>query len=292
MKPVLARAALLALLVATMLPALAPQPAPAQVGKVDTAVTAPPKRNPYVRLSVNMKLTLIPPPRKAILILLPGGHGRLKMVKGKPTQLTGNFLVKERRNFVRTYFITALMDAAADLQDPPFLFGNYRRTKAHGEDVRAAIETLAARYSNKPIFVLGMSSGATGAANAAYWIGPSKIKGVVLLSAPTKPNDNGVAWVANSLPPAGANAVPVGELTVPMLFVHHQDDQCDLSPHAAVDSLVATLVAAGKDAKLVTITEGPQDANECESGLGHHSFQDKAPQVITSILSWVESKLY
>jgi len=90
---------------------------------------------------------------------------------------------------------------------------------------------------------------------------------------------------------AGENAVPLSGLSVPILFVHHQDDQCALSPHAGVQALVNQLTAPGKDATLVTITGGPADANECDSGLGHHSFQGMEPQVVTAITSWINSKL-
>jgi len=261
------------------------------LGKVDSAHVAPPRRNPRVKLSVNQKFWIPPPPRHAILVLLPGGHGRINLVKGKPTQLTGNFLVKQRRELVRTYFITALMDAPDDLQDSPFLFGNYRRTTAHAQDVGAVIDSLQNKYGQKPIFLLGMSAGATGAANAAYWGAHPSIKGVVLLSSVTQPNPQGVAWIVNSLAPTGENAVPLSGLTVPILFVHHQNDQCGLSPYAAVQTLATALVAAGKDATLATITGGASDPDECDSGLGHHSFQDKAPEVINTIVGWINQKL-
>lgn len=65
---------------------------PKALGKivVDKHHIAPPRRDPKVKLSVNMRLGAPSSQRRAMLILLPGGHGRLKIVKGKPTQLLGS----------------------------------------------------------------------------------------------------------------------------------------------------------------------------------------------------------
>ena len=49
-----------------------------KLSKVDRHHVARPRRDPKVNLSVNMHSQ-----RRAMLILLPGGHGRLKIVKGK-----------------------------------------------------------------------------------------------------------------------------------------------------------------------------------------------------------------
>jgi len=295
MRRVLGRMGLAGLVAAVAVLAAQPvRPALGQpkLSKFDKHLVALPRRDPKVKLSVNGHYRSSASQRRALLILLPGGHGRAKIVKGKPTQLLGNFLVKQRRALVQKSFITALMDAADDLQQEPFLFGNYRRTHAHAEDVSAAVQGVRRAYGyKKPLVVIGMSSGATGAANAAYRDAVPLIKGLVLLASVTQPNPNGVPWLVHTLAPSGENAVPLAGLSVPILFVHHQDDQCALSPHAGVQALVNQLTAAGKDATLVTITGGPTDPNECESGLGHHSFQGMEPQVVTAITSWINSKL-
>jgi pimeloyl-ACP methyl ester carboxylesterase len=260
--------------------------------KIDKHLVALPRRDPKVNLSVNMRYGGPASQRRAILVLLPGGHGRLKIVKGKPTQLLGNFLVKQRRALVQKSFITALIDAPDDLQEAPFLFGNYRRTHAHATDVSAAVQSLRRTYGyKKPLVVIGMSSGATGAANAAHRDAVPMIKGVVLLASVTQPNQEGKPWLVDALPTDGENAVPLSGLSVPILFVHHQDDQCALSPHAGVQALVNQLMAAGRDATLVTITGGPADSNECDSGLGHHSFQGMETQTVEAIANWINVRM-
>jgi len=114
---------------------------------------------------------------------------------------------------------------------------------------------------------------------------------VVLLSSVTQPNQQGLPWLVNTLPPDGENAIPLRALKVPILFVHHQDDQCALSPYAAVQTLVNQLNAALKDATLATISGGPTDPDECNSGLGHHSFQGMETQVVDAIVNWIKSKM-
>lgn len=278
------------------------------VGSADRLLIAPPRRDPSVKLDVNIPLTAAGTRFRAILALLPGGHGRLaltSMQPTQPTQLGGNFLVRMRRYLTREGmgdgpFITVLLDAPNDLQSPPLLFGNYRRTEPHAEDVAAALAAIQHEYGPLPVFVLGMSAGTAGAANAAQRLGSSLVKGVALLSTVTQPNVQGLPWIVTALPPGGDNAVPAGQIDIPMLLVHHQDDECiPFTPHSGAASLVTALQELPKDATLETITGGIAepglDANgmplACNSGNGHHSFEGAEADVLARIVAWINSKL-
>jgi pimeloyl-ACP methyl ester carboxylesterase len=186
------------------------------------------------------------------------------------------------------------------MQSAPLLLGNYRRTQPHAEDVAAAIAAAQQDYGPLPVFLLGMSAGTAGAANAAQRLGPSVVKGVVMLSAVTQSNTQGLPWIVTTLPPGGDNAVPAAQIGVPMLFVHHQSDECaPFTPHSGAASLVAALQAVPKDATLATITGGVTDpgldANglplACNSGNGHHSFEGAEAEVLARIAMWIGTKL-
>jgi hypothetical protein len=275
-------------------------------GSSDRLLVAPPRRDPSVKLDVNIPLTAAGVPFRAMLVLLAGGHGRLALTRTEPTQPTqlgNNLLVRMRRLLTREGlsdgpFITVLVDAANDMQSTPLMFGNYRRTQPHAEDVAAAVAAAQQDYGPLPVFLVGISAGAAGVANAAQRLGPSVVRGVVLLSAVTQPNAQGVVWIVAA--PDGENAVPAGQIDMPMLFVHHQGDECTpLSPYAGTGSLVVALLAAAKDATLATITGGVAepgvDGNgaplACNSGNGHHSFQGAEAEVLARIAAWVNTKL-
>ena len=277
-------------------------------GSADRLLVAPPRRDPSVKLDVNIPLTTPGTPFRAILVLLAGGHGRLALTNVQPTQATqlaNNFLVRMRRFLTREGagdgpFITVLMDAPNDMQAAPLLFGNYRRTQPHAEDVAAAIAAAQQEYGPLPVFVLGMSAGTAGAANAAQRLGPTAVKGVAMLATVTQPNTQGVAWIVNALAPEGENAVPAGQVDLPMLLVHHQNDECAaLTPHSGAASLAAALQALPKDVTLATITGGVSepgvDSNgvplACSSGNGHHSFQGAEADVLARVIAWINTKL-
>ena len=277
-------------------------------GSADRLLIAPPRRDPSVKLDVNIPLTATGTPFRAMLVLLPGGHGRIALTNMQPTQATqlaGNFLVRMRRFLTREGmgdgpFITVLMDAPNDLQSAPLLFGNYRRTQPHAEDVAAVVAAAQQEYGPLPVFLLGMSAGTAGVANAAQRLGPTVVKGVAMLSAVTQSNTQGLPWIVTALPPEGENAVPAGQINVPMLLVHHQSDECTLyTPHAGTAALVTALQALPKDVTLETITGGVSepgvDSNgvplACNSGNGHHSFEGAEADVLTRVVTWINTKL-
>ena len=143
-------------------------------------------------------------------------------------------------------------------------------------------------------------AGTAGVANAAQRLGPTVVKGVAMLSAVTQSNTQGLPWIVTTLPPEGENAVPAGQINVPMLFVHHQSDECTpYTPHAGTAVLVTALQALPKDVTLETITGGVAepgaDANgvplACNSGNGHHSFEGAEADVLTRVVAWINTRL-
>lgn len=277
-------------------------------GSADRLLVAPPRRDPSVRLDVNIPLTAPGAPFRAILMLLPGGHGRLALTSvepTQPTQLTNNLLVRLRRHLTREGlgdgpFITVLVDAPNDMQAAPLMLGNYRRSQPHAEDIAAAIAAAQHDYGPLPVFIIGVSAGAAGAANAAQRLGPSLVRGVVLLSSVTQPNTQGLPWIVSATNPEGQNAVSAALVGVPMLFVHHQNDECAaLTPYSGVATLVAALQALARDATLAAITGGVMEPGldpnglpvACNSGNGHHSLQGAEAEVLNRIAAWINSKL-
>lgn len=245
----------------------------------ETVIVAKSQRDPSVKAIANPAQGQV----KAILILLPGGNGRLAISSsGQPTQLSGNFLVRVRKDFASYGFVTMLMDAANDLQEPPFLHNRYRTTRAHAADVAAVISKARATYGDKPTFIIGVSGSSTGAANAARRI--HGLNGAIFLNSNTLQNTEGFTPL---------DAVPLQQVNAPMLFVHHIEDECQYSPYQPISAIYDALRAAGRSVALQKIDGGeaaPQD-NTCDTGTGHHGFRGVEQVVVRAIVSWLVSQL-
>lgn len=87
-------------------------------------------------------LVLSPPAPKAAVVLIPGGHGGLRiMANGSLMWGDGNFLVRTRQLFAEQGLMVAVIDAPSDRQSPPYL-GGLRQKPEHVADIRAVIAWL------------------------------------------------------------------------------------------------------------------------------------------------------
>lgn len=171
----------------------------------------------------------------AVLMLFPGGDGRLALELGQRQTGSTNFLIRTRYHFAAQGFAVAALDAASDflnhnhaptLDANGFLHGSgltgHRLpNRLHGgkyaQDLAAVITDLRLRYPGLPLWAVGTSRGTISAALAALADVPNPPDGIVLTSSLTGPNAFG------DLSPANIN---LGAINVPTLIVTNQDDEC------------------------------------------------------------------
>ena len=245
--------------------------APAVAGAETERVVDVPSR-PGV---VQRLLVLSPDSPKAAVVLFAGGHGGLQIgPDGRLGWGGGNFLVRSRGLFASHGLLVAVIDAPSDKQQPPFLAGSRQRPE-HVADVRAVIAWLKAQAA-VPVWLVGTSRGTQSAAFIGTALAPSSggPDGLVLTS--TVLSD-----------PRGrpVPAMPLKEVRVPVLLVHHRLDGCEGSRHADVSRVLDGLTAAPRK-ELFTFEGGISRGDPCEAW-GYHGYHGIEHEVLAAIAAWI-----
>ena len=257
----LSRAGLASLLVALALPANA---------QTTQSVVDLPSR-PGVSQRI---LLLAPPSPKAVVLLLAGGHGGLQIFpNGSFRWGEGNFLLRSRQLFVDQGLTVAVLDAPSDRQSQPFLNG-FRQTAEHASDIKATITWLREK-TKLQVWLMGTSRGTQSAAFAALELaGPDGPDGLVLSSSiVTDRRERSVA------------AMPLGQLRIPVLVVHHEQDACALCRFSEVSSMMEKLTQSPRK-QLLAFQGGEARGDPCEA-FAHHGFNGIEADVVAQTAAWI-----
>ena len=243
--------------------------APAKAQSTQSVVDLPSRPGVSQRI-----LLLTPPAPKAVLILLAGGHGGLQIFQnGSFRWGEGNFLVRSRQLFVDQGLTVAVLDAPSDRQSQPFLNG-FRQTAEHASDIKATITWLREK-TKLPVWLMGTSRGTQSAAFAALELaGPDGPDGLVLSSSiVTDRRERSVA------------AMPLGQLRIPVLVVHHEQDACALCRFSEVSSMMEKLTQSPRK-QLLAFQGGEARGDPCEA-FAHHGFNGIEADVVAQTAAWI-----
>ncbi|MHA1444810.1 MAG: alpha/beta hydrolase, partial [Candidatus Hodarchaeales archaeon] len=182
------------------------------------------------RPKIKQAFMLIKPQNPAAsIILFAGGMGNIKLghTGGKPSigALSGNFLLKTRREFANHGFMVAVYDVPSD-QKRKGMYTVWRMEEKHADDINAVASYLK-KQANIPVWLVGTSKGTISAANGAIRINEN-INGLILTSSVTKYRKR---WKkAYKTHPNGIIDMDLDKITVPTLIVSHRDDKCEVTP--------------------------------------------------------------
>jgi hypothetical protein len=233
----------------------------------------------------------------AILLLLPGGEGRLSLNANQREHGGPSFPVHSRYHFAAEGFIVAVMDAASDfldhnhdsIEDPPGsgfthrdgLTGHRLFNRVHGDkhkqDLEVVINDLRARYPFLPLWVLGTSRGTESAVVAATELS-NPPDGIVLTASLTGPNSHGDLSPGN---------VDLGRVTVPTLIVTNLDDQCPGTKPEDSIRLKKRFTASPK-VQVLIFNGGRTPLNEPCGALSGHTFFGIEESVVDAITKWIK----
>jgi pimeloyl-ACP methyl ester carboxylesterase len=217
---------------------------------------------------------------KAVLVLMTGGGGRLHVFDDGRVRNGGNFLVRTRALFVQHGFAVVLPDTPSDHNSPPFLGDSFRESAGHAADLAAVIAWSRQKFS-RPVWIVGTSRGTQSAANAAIRLaGTDAPDGVVLTSSILA-----MTRVNHSTP---VQDMPLETVRLPVLVVHHAQDQCRACPPSQLPRLMDKLKAT--TAQLMTFEGGVVSGPACEP-FAHHGYNGIESEVVNGIAAWVESHL-
>lgn len=206
----------------------------------------------------------------ASAVLLQGGSGAIGIFPNGTTQSSG-FLATGAERFAGNGVSVAIPDVPSDRNH----LHDFRATPEHAQDIAALIAFLR-QQGNGPVWAIGTSNGSLSAAASTTRLKDKGPDGIVLSAAVTK------RPVSQAHPVTDA---PLGEVTVPVLLVHHKEDGCQVTPYAAMPDLLAALKSA-KKAELIGV-EGGSRGSGTPCGGGHHQFLGIEADVTKSISDWI-----
>jgi len=238
------------------------------------AYAAPPK----VRLmdipsrpGVTVRVLLVTPQRPvATLLLFAGGERPLAITEDGAFGWGGSsLLVRISPLLVEAGLTIAIVDLPSDKQTAPL--GNYRESAEHTEDIRAVITSLRGT-SGLPLWLAGVSSGATSVLNGAVGLGKDHPDGVVFPS---------------GAPLAGTFSGKLDEVRVPAVVMHKAADLCRPSDDAASAEFLARLKNSPKAEQFAVRGKASAD-DPCKPAPGH-GLVGLERELASAIADWIKS---
>ena len=232
------------------------------------------------RPGIMQRMVLLDPENpKAVVVLFAGGHGGLQISpNGSLKWGEANFLVRTRQLFASHGLMVAAVDAPSDRQSPPYLAG-FRQRREHVEDIKAVI-AWARRQANVPVWLVGTSSGTQSVAFIATQLGAADggPDGIVLTS----------TIVTGGPGNRPVPAMPLGNIMVPVLVVHHKLNGCPFSKYGELPGLMEKLTAVLRKT-LLAFEGGTTRGDPCEPW-SYHGYNGIEREVVANIAEWITRK--
>lgn len=221
----------------------------------------------------------------AVVILLPGGDGVLRLTATGIGAAADNFCVRTRQTYAKSGFVVAIPDVPSDRSAG---LNNFRNTPQHATDLGHLVQHMQGAYPGLPVWMVSTSRGTISATNA-------------LANAPTKP-DHVVLTSSVTFTPMNAadqeniydvpNAEGSLALAVPhaLLMIHDSLNACQASPPISGmkgSGAEALAEKIGDMAHFVLIDGGPMppsagtDPHGVCGGLAYHGFYGNDALVVS-----------
>jgi hypothetical protein len=214
---------------------------------------------------------MVRPGATATLMLLPGGEGSIGYVKGQEPR-SKNFLVRSRELFAAEGFNVAVIGRPSDKDDMDLAF---RAGRDHVEDLRIIAERLK-RELRVPVWLVGTSRGTVSAAAAAAVVDPETVAGIVLTSSVTY----------SKFQPA-VPALPLMDVRVPVLVMHHKRDACrDCDPREA--HLITERLTGAPVKKLLLVDGGGNPSGPVCEPMHYHGYIGMEEEAVKQIAGFVK----
>jgi Serine aminopeptidase, S33 len=220
----------------------------------------------------------LPQNPQAIAVLFPGGSGliRLREEKGQIRFSPNNFVVRSRGEFVKGGVIAVIVDAPSDFQSDG-MNDEFRLGRDHFTDMSAVVADLKKKFPEKPVFLVGTSRGTISAAAVGARFG-DQVAGVVLTS----------TLFRSSGPRAkeggpGLSKFDFATIKAPLLFAHHVNDQCGVTPYSDAARLAEKY-------PLISVAGGrPPESGPCDA-LSAHGYLGREAETVEQIVNWMLKK--
>lgn len=210
------------------------------------------------------------PVQRDALIFFPGGNGAGQFKIAESRIVSGwNFLVRSAGSFTQNGL--SVFTVAPPSDHPTGMSTGFRESSEHAEDIASLINYLE-QQGYERIFLVGNSRGTLSAVSLGTRLKESHLKGIILTSA--LEYDNFLRWL------------PLEQLRLPVLMVHHRNDSCRVSSYEEA----RTTQAALSSTTLVDFTEvngGAYPRSAPCDNLSAHGFFGVEDKVVRVIADWI-----
>lgn len=206
--------------------------------------------------------------------LFPGHPGIMRLMEedGKlKFGMTGNFLVRSRRNWLDQETLVAVIDAPSDQWGS--FSQRFRESPRYGADVAALITEIGRKFGIEDWTFVGTSEGSVSAFHAGR-MNPALAKRVILTASVIRAGRNG----------PGLSGVDYSELKSKLLWMNHEDDPCDFTRYGLVKD-----AAQRSGAPLVKVSGGgPWRGDACQAFTAH-GFVGVEKEAVLAMRSWIKT---
>lgn len=204
------------------------------------------------------------------LVMFPGGNGVRPFKLAEGGVVSGwSFLVRSADNFIRNGLSVITVNPPSD--HPNGMSSGFRESPEHAEDI-ATLAAYLEQQGYERIFLVGNSRGTLSATAIGARLTDSHIKGVILTS--SLEYDNFLRWL------------PLEQLRLPVLMVHHRDDACRISSFEEAEKTRANL-SASTQVDFTEISGGAYPRSAPCDNLSAHGFFGVEEKVVQVISAWV-----
>ena len=207
---------------------------------------------------------------RATVLMFPGGGGGFgKVQTGWPG--SENFLVRTAPLWVKEGFNVAIFGRPSDMEQ---LSPEARTSDAHLEDIQATLNWIK-KQSAAPVWIVGTSMGTISTTAALVKLSDPQVAGGVLTSS-----------IVNFKIPGAVPKQALGDIKLPVLIYHHQDDGCKhCQPHEVPNILSGLKNAPVK--KLMMVSGGANPTGPVCDALHWHGFIGMEPRAVADITAWM-----
>jgi hypothetical protein len=209
---------------------------------------------------------------KYAIALFPGYPGilRLREENGRAVfELGGNFLVRARNDWLDPETLVVTIDAPSD-QWRTFS-QNFRESARYGADVAALLGEIGRQHGVEDWTFVGTSEGSISAFQAAR-MNPQLARRTILTASLFLPTRNG----------SGLSDIKVSDLTMPLLWVHHESDPCEYTPYRQ-----AVEFSRKSHAPLITVKGGSSGYGDACKARTAHGFIGIERETVLAMRNWV-----
>ncbi len=215
---------------------------------------------------------ITPRSARASVILFAGGGGKLQ-ISEDGIRRKGNFLIRSRHLFTEHGYMVLIPGVPTDQGDLHL----FRTSSEHAHDIKSMISWLRKHNPNKPVWLVGTSRGVLSVAGVAARLSPEHgPDGIILSASVTRPSNGG----ADSL-----QDVDLEKVIVPTLLVHHEQDECYVTPFEDIPDLLGEFNLV-KHKEIKSYQGGLNNGHECRAK-SYHGFNGLEDMVVKDMSDWM-----